>query len=336
MNRFLPAIIVSVLFGQLAPAPAQVKVKEMFFERPEAHANTQKFPSPMLKSSVNLNVATLSPNTSQLCDAIGLTSRFQRIGVLRSRLASYNDVTTLESLATKQELYEAVQQVSVALQRTNLDIDFTLAEINAEENIYKEQLAACEAEQKKITAYSNSLGAISNSALYSASSALAIPAWKNPTYAAASGTVGVFASLVPSFISICTSKALTNTKHYSEDEPNMLTKLFGYPISEDVDYPQSVWSFLTSVPVGENTTKNRRDQLIDRWIADSNIVGFTNRHSKKQLEIITASTSRGNTLTIDILRTRLLMLDQLAVEVLKMKRLLLELVMTIEGDKRLD
>lgn len=115
----------------------------------------------------------------------------------------------------------------------------------------------------------------------------------------------------------------------------MLAKVFGNPGNEETDYPDSVWKFLNEVPAKDKTNRSRRDQLIDRWIADTSIPTFTNRESKMQRDILTASGSYPKSLSIDTLNMRMVMLQQLAAEVMKMKRMLLELAMVVEGSKQL-
>jgi len=113
----------------------------------------------------------------------------------------------------------------------------------------------------------------------------------------------------------------------------MLAKLFNYPTSPEIEYPKPVWDFLNSAPADEDTTRTRRDQLIDRWISDKNIPTFTDRNSKKDLDIITASVLQRKGLSIDVLNVRQVMLTQLAAELMKMKRLLLELMMAARDEK---
>lgn len=113
----------------------------------------------------------------------------------------------------------------------------------------------------------------------------------------------------------------------------MLAKLFIYPTSAEIEYPKSVWLYLNEAPADGTSTKTRKDQMIDRWIADANIPGFTSRDSKT-LDAITGSVAQKKGLSIATLSTRQVMLQQLSAEVQKMKRMLLELAMVVQGDKQ--
>jgi hypothetical protein len=131
-----------------------------------------------------------------------------------------------------------------------------------------------------------------------------------------------------------TLKAVNGKSKTSEVEPNMLAKLFKYPTTADIDYPHSVWEYLNEVPADQPKAKKRLDQLVDRWIADSNLPSFTDRSSHKQLDVITASVAQAKGLSIGTLTTRQSMLQQLSSEIMKMKRMLLELTMVVQGEKQ--
>jgi hypothetical protein len=178
------------------------------------------------------------------------------------------------------------------------------------------------------------LSFITNGALWAVCEAFAIPSYKHARYAIPSGILGIPAGMVPSLASMYTFKQINGKKATSEVEPNMLAKLFDYPTNPEIEYPRSVWEFLHQVPASEPSGKKRLDQIVDRWIADANMPAFTDRHSKKQLDVITASLAQRKGLSIGTLTARSVMLQQLEVEVWKMKRLLLELSMAVQSDKQ--
>ena len=111
--------------------------------------------------------------------------------------------------------------------------------------------------------------------------------------------------------------------------------MFGRPTSQELEYPASVWTFLTSAPA-DKPRKLRKDIIIDRWVMDSNIPVLTDRASASQINAVTASTEQKKNLTISLLTARIAMLQQLATEVSKMNRLLDELEMALRGLKHAD
>lgn len=300
----------------------------------EANANTETIPRQILKSGINLNYQGLSSNTLQLADTIKLTPILENIQALKSKVDATRS-PSIENLTARQDLYDARQNALLLVQRTSLEIDFTIAEINAETEVYAAVLATFISDRDKAITRTNAAGFISNGVLWAACEALAIPGYKNARFAIPSGILGIPAGVVPSIASMWTLKQLGGKRKKSEVEPNMLAGLFDYPINGEIEFPRSVWLFLNQVPPGDTTGRTRKDQLIDRWIADDNIRDFNDRKSVKTLDVLTASVSHNKALDIGALTARKVMLDQLSAEVLKMKRLLLELAMTVEGAKQL-
>ncbi|MDZ4834914.1 MAG: hypothetical protein SGJ27_14140 [Candidatus Melainabacteria bacterium] len=301
----------------------------------EASANMSEFPKQILKSGINLTAPGLSPNSLQLANTIELTPLLERSQELRSRLTGFGSQQTIESLAARQELYEVTDKIALLIQRTDLEIDFAVAEMDAENQVYQEILNRFTGDRDKAIARTNAIGFISNGALWAVCEALAIPAYKHARFAIPSGIVGIPAGVVPSIASMYTFKQINGKKKTSEVEPNMLAKLFNYPTNPEIEYPSCVWEYLHQVPASDPTSKKRLDQMIDRWIADANIPGFTDRNSKQQLDVITASIAQRKGLSISSLTARSVMLQQLQAEVWKMKRMLLELAMAARNEKQI-
>ncbi len=301
----------------------------------EPSANTQSIPKQILKTGISLNSPLTSPNSLQLSNTIGLTPVLERIRQLRMQVESFGDARTLESLSARQDLLEATQKAELIIQKANLEIDFTLSAIEAEYQLYCEILATYTNDRDKAIARTNAISFITNGILWAICEALAIPTYKNSDYAISSGILGIQAGVVPSIASMYTLKLINGKRRTSEVEPNMLAKLFNYPTTPDIEYPKSVWLFLNQVPATESGGKKRMEQLVDRWIDDANIPSFSDRTSRKQLDVITASVAQRKGLSISTLNVRSVMLQQLGAEIAKMKRLLLELTMTLQGDKQL-
>jgi hypothetical protein len=297
-------------------------------------ANSQEFPTQILKTGVSLTAAGLSPNSLQLCDNIGLSPVLERITALRNQVSGVENDRSIQSLSLKQDLLDETLSARLLVQKASLEIDFTVAEIEAERQVYNELLATFKNDRDKALARTNAFAFISNGILWAVCEALVIPTYKHAIYNVPAGIVGIPAGLVPSIASMYTFKQINGKKKTSEVEPNMLAKVFNYPTNPEVEYPNSVWKYLNQVPADGSGTKKRLDSMIDRWIADSNMPAFTDKSSKKQLDVITGSVAQRKALTIGTLTARSVMLDQLLVEVNKMKRMLLELDMVAIGDKR--
>jgi len=299
----------------------------------EQGANSQMFPKQILRSGVNLETRMISPGSRQLAEELKLMPVLIRIQNLRGKIDPTNYEPTIENIATSQQLTASTVKAMQIIDETDLAIEFVLAEIAAEENLYNSVLSTFTNSRDRAVLKTNAMSFISNGALWAIGEALDVPTNRHPNYSVSSGTFGILAGVIPSIASIYALKQLDGKKKTSEHEPNMLAKVFNYPTDPDIDYPAPVWGFLNSVPAGSATPKTRIDQLIDRWISDKNISHFTDRTSREQLDVITASVPRKHGITMSTLNARLTMLQQLGAEVMKMKRYLYELSMAISGKK---
>jgi hypothetical protein len=299
----------------------------------ESGANSVAIPKQILRTGINIFTTDVSANSRQLADSMGLAPLLRRMVMLRARVAQSSGEPTLESLAVRQELSETMAQVNQMILEASLEVDFVLAEISAEQTVYTDMLSSYQAERDKVVARANSSSYWANGVLWAVGEAFDIPTYRVPKYSIPSGTVSILAGVVPSALSLYAMRKFNGKKTDSEVAPNMLAKLFDYPTSPEIEYPKPVWDFLDSVPADDTSTKTRRDQLIDRWVSDKNIPTFSDRKSKKDLDIITASVAHSKGLSIDTLTVRQVMLTQLSGELMKMKRLLLELMMAARDEK---
>lgn len=303
--------------------------------------NSVEVPKQILRTGINLDSKNVSPNSLQLAQNLNLLpilSRMQELRASISQRSGGNAISsnTLESLSDRQELLELTQKAQNILIRTSLEIDFVAAEIDAEQNIYSEVLSSFQGSRDKLVARVNAGSFILNGALWTVCEALAIVSPLHPNYAIQSGIVGIAAGIVPSIASGYALKAYSGKHKRSEAEPNMLAKLFNRPTTQDIEYPKSVWAFLNTAPAGDTGSsagKTRKEQLIERWVSDKNIPSFTDKANSAQIDIITASASQKKGLSIDNLSLRTVMLEQLQGELVKMKRLLMEIAMVITEEK---
>ena len=333
-------IAVTVTFFALRPAIAETQTVKS--QAPivaasadpiaEPVANSNKFPKQILRTGINLSAHGCSPNSLQLANDIQLTPLLEQIQTLSGKVNGLSP--SPERSDARLDLLETKQRAWQIINKTNLEIDFTMAEMSAEQNVYAEILSTFTSDRDKLLAKVNALSFISNGALWAVCEGFDIPTHTKGFYSNPSGITGILAGVIPSFASLYTLKAMNGKKKTSEVEPNMLSKLFNYPTHADIEYPASVWSYLNESPAEEPNGKTRKEQMIDRWVADSNIPGFTSRTSKDQLDVITASVAQKKGLSISTLGTRQVMLTQLSAEIMKMKRMLLELGMVVQGDKQ--
>lgn len=295
--------------------------------------NTLDQPRQILHTKVKLTDTSISSNSRQLAEHMKITELLKRIQDLRKDFNPINFEPIPENIAKSQQLTIATLEASQVIQETNLAIDFTLAEITAEEVLYQELLTQFGDNRNQRVTKTNAVSFILNGLLWSVAEATAIPTYRQPKFAIPSGSVGIIAGIMPSLASMYALHQLTGRKETSHNEPNMLSKFFNYPGGPEIEYPDVIWQFLNSVPPEDNSGKTRKQQLIKRWIEDKNLSSFKNADPNQLLDVLTASKSTKKALSIPILQMRIMMLQQLGAEILKMKRMLLELSMVTRGSK---
>lgn len=316
------------LLGAPSPVAAEGKKVAAINEGPharEAGANVMAVPNPILATGTDLKSGTLSPNAVALAAQLGIMDDLRKLPQLTAQAKSGDVEARLQCVEMRQHIGEI-------LRGAEMDVNYSLAEIYDEQGIYQELLSAYSSERDKALAYTNAVSFGTNGALWAICEALAIPTATRSHFAVSSGIIGILAGIIPSVASGITLKEVNGPKHSAPAAPNMLSKMFNRPTSSQTEFPFTVWSWLDSAPA-DNSGKKRKDQIIDRWIADSNIPAFTDRNSEKQIDSITASTAQKKTVTLSLLSARLAMLSQLSSEIFKMNRLLTELEMVVRGEK---
>ena len=219
MNRSL-ATFLSIFLALLPAAPAMSEtnpsasspaVASPAGTAAEAGANSQSLPTQILRTGVNLNATGLSPNTMQLANSIGMTPLLTRMQLLSGQVSEGGPIT-LEKLSAKQDLSDVRSRIFLLIQKTDLEIDFALAEIGAEEQVYSEILSAFSGDRDKLLARINASSFISNGILWAIAEAYDIPTYRYPRLSIPSGVVGIAAGIVPSIASMYTLKAVNGKK----------------------------------------------------------------------------------------------------------------------------
>ncbi|HNB23906.1 MAG TPA: hypothetical protein PKZ32_15930 [Candidatus Melainabacteria bacterium] len=296
--------------------------------------NSVHVPGKILQVKIDLRSPTMSPEAVALGDQLGLTPLLSRIQSLRGQMRGRND-NDPDIHQLRLALNEARQEALEIVTQVDLEADYVEAQIVEEQSLYADMLQHMTAERDKSVAITNAVSFGTNGALWAVCEAIAVPTYRQPILSIPSGILGVLAGVIPSFASFYAMRQVAGKKYSYKEEPNMLSKLFDRPVGLHCEYPDSVWNYLAAVPPNDPSGKRRVDQIIDRWIVDNNIPSFTSRSSERQVDLITGTKTIPKTLTIDLLSTRQTMLDQLTSEVLKMKRLLLELMLAVRGTKQI-
>ncbi|HEY9732333.1 MAG TPA: hypothetical protein V6C89_10500 [Drouetiella sp.] len=277
----------------------------------------------------DVHSTTLSAEAIQLAQQLHLTERLFELSQLRKAREADKSSLSSEQVERYRDLREDVTEV---IEQTRLEVDFAQAELAREIAVHSELLAAYTADRNRKVNLSNAWGYRTNGVLWAAAEGLDIPTYAHPKYSIPSGIVGIVAGLAPSAFSLYALRQDSGGRFERKPHPNMLSKVFNYHVTPELEYPDSVWTWLNSqAPVGPKVT--RLEFLIDWWQKDGNIRYFTEKPTHHQLDLLTATAQ--DDLTIQLISDRLSMLRTVDAMILGMNRPLLEMMMVVRGTKEI-
>lgn len=96
-------------------------------------------------------------------------------------------------------------------------------------------------------------------------------------------------------------------KRNEQRNPNMLAPIFGLIPVQATKYPPLVWNYLNDYEPGQK--RNRRQQLLERWLTVHYIEPFDKPTSHHHLSQLAGTTDLHKEITIDLLRDRIPMLE---------------------------
>ncbi len=309
------------------------ELESIFIGNPKPQS--KEFTESITISSSDIKSDLLSLEAIDLAKQLGVIDKISRICELQRKIKEFPGTPEDKAYTElKSELRELKQEVLEVIEESRLEIEYVRAELRVENALHKELIESYSDNRDEKVYKSNVWGFRTNGVLWAVAEALTIPTYRNPRLAIPSGATGILAGLVPTAFSILALREAKGGRFDRKPHPNMLSKIFDYPASPRVDYPQSVWTYLHSIPPHAKEQKlTRIDILINQWIEDKNIKYFSDRHSKSQLDLITGSVQ--HRVSIGLLNDRANMLAELDALICLMHRPLLELMMALRGKKHL-
>ncbi len=161
---FSAFIIVSSSLGFYLPCTAVSNNTQITNAPPVP--NSQELPTQILRTGINLDVQEISPNSRQLADIIHISPILQAIQSQRDQSKNNKDLLTFEDLRDSHILTANVIDAMQIIQETNLAIDFTLAEITAEQDAYRDVLTSYESNRDRAVLKTNAISFITNGILW--------------------------------------------------------------------------------------------------------------------------------------------------------------------------
>lgn len=296
---------------------------------PKVSGLIKNIPICRVLSQTQLATEELSEEAVELARLLHLLPQLRQLEQLRQ----YENAASVKSAERRESIRDLKEEIRDAIEQTRMEIDYCHAELFAEEAVHDELLTAYSQERDNSVYKSNIWSIRTNGALWALAEALSIPSYKQPRFSIPSGITGIMAGLVPTIFSTIALRQSKGTVVEREDRPNMLSKVFDFPVEARIDYPKSVWEFIHSVPPKSPAGDTRINLLIRQWKEDRNIRHFGLRNPKRELAVLTGHGHQH--LTMDDLADRCDMLTELDALIGFMNRPLLELMMAVRGLKHL-
>jgi hypothetical protein len=251
--------------------------------------------------STSRPISPIPANAEQVANEIGIMPLVQRVLVLDSG-CNQAGATSVEELALRQQITEAVVTAS-------LDVDSVLAEINFE----RAQISETEALLSKGRDHRIELLAIANlvaSAVGAVGSGLEL---SNRTTKAGDivSVVGGTAGVILTTLSLRQQGGARSLGI----APNMLAPVFGRTPELRSVYPQDVWTYLNTAPAAHPSVHPWKDQLIAEWVRLKRIGPPDAPGSQTKIDELTSSFAEHERLPIGCLDDRSAMLADLGTRV---------------------
>ncbi len=106
----------------------------------------------------------------------------------------------------------------------------------------------------------------------------------------------------------------------------MLAAFFGEQEEQHSHYPEDVWAFLSSVPLGEGSQASRKQLVLDSWREAHRLGLLDSPQSKQRIALLTSTNAADKKLDIEVLNQRAAMLADVANQVVQMKQDLAEIL----------
>ena len=106
----------------------------------------------------------------------------------------------------------------------------------------------------------------------------------------------------------------------------MLAAFFGKPEEQHSHYPDDIWAYLNSVPLGSASQTSRKEQMLGGWVAAGRIAPPDSPQWKRRVALLTSTNAADKDLNIELMKERAAMLADVADQVLLMKHDLADLL----------
>jgi sulfur carrier protein ThiS len=276
--------------------------------------------NPQLKKNVDVNVGNqgiISVGALRVAELLEITQVIDRMVAIKKD-GSYvpgETVRTIEAMSVRQDLDEAILAAFLQSRRVVSELDRQIAGYDAVARVLEDK-------RDQSIRNNNILNFTSGGALAIAGGALQIG---TPVKFQNTGDeLAIIAGGLAALISGYALKIQKGQKKDSEVEPNMLAPVFGLVPAEPNKYPPAMWQYLNDHEPDQKLT--RRQQLLDKWVRLEYIEALNKPSSHKHLQQLAGTIPLHKEVTIDLLRDRIPMLQDVRATIAGMSEYLDEIL----------
>ena len=263
----------------------------------------------------------LSPGAQEAARVFGIADLVERLNLLSE--TQPQGTPTLESLALRQEITEAVVTATLEVDGVLAEIDSELAQINA---------IRAELESRRDRAIN--LNTIANIVAGGVSGVVGTALQFKSNTANTGNAIGVAGAGVSTILSFIGLRQQRGGKRALGVAPNLLAKVLDRKPEFHSDYPEEIWTYLNDVPPAEQGSETRRARLIKRWTEVGRLEAASSPKSQHKIDLLTSSVSQQRSLSIDVLVDRAAMLADVRAQVSLINRDLSKLMQAVKSMRR--
>jgi hypothetical protein len=262
----------------------------------------------------------LAPIAAQTAHILGIDSLIARISyVSTAKEVRLSGGPSLEELSLRQQIAETVITASLDVDSVLDRIDYERAQvIELRNNLRSRRDHAAGITNIAVLAMATGLGVVSGILQFSDSTKKAGDA------------VGFGAGGISALFSLRSLRQQHSGRRPEWVLPNMLAPLLDPSQEQPTHYPNYIWAYLNSVPLGEDSEVSRRERMVKEWQAAGRFGPQNAPQAKRQIALLTGTNTADKKLNIDVLSVRAAMLADVREAVSLMKRNLRDLLRGIK------
>jgi hypothetical protein len=265
----------------------------------------------------------ISVGALQVAEDLEILPQIKELIEWREAHGNERDARNLTSLAMRQELHEDLFSAFLQTRRV-------ISELDRQISGYEAVARVLEDKRDQAIRTNNILNFTTNGALTMSAGAISVGTPTN--FQNAGNELSVVAGGLTALIGAYALKIEKGGRRSADLEPNMLASIFDLAPVDPNKYPPVIWNYMNAYEPGQKIT--RREQIIHRWKTLHYIDTSNEARAIAHLRELSSTVALKNKVTIQLLRTRIPMLEDLRSTVAGMNEYLDEILSFIRGPER--